>query len=235
MKVFVTSDLHLFSRRTRADLHLAELRHRVGEATDLVLAGDIFDFRWSVHGSVAESVARAQIWLEELRAINPGCRLHYVFGNHDCVPEFTGWVEARARGDDHWFCDPYVVRLGNAAFLHGDVANPGMTAAGLPDYRRRFMAHQPRGKFMNGLYGMAVRLRLHALGAVVKYPAGAVAGRLARYLRQVLPDNGEGVRHVYFGHTHLRLRGHAHAGMVFHNGGAPMPGLEFEILEAETA
>ena len=231
MKAVITSDLHLFTRRTSADEHLPELRERCRTADAVVLVGDIFDFRWSVYGSVTESVRHAIAWLAELCALNQGATVHYVIGNHDCVPEFTTSLEqlAARRGNFLWQAE--WMRLGAAAFLHGDIGHPGLRTDGLSDYRRKFMQHRPRGAVMNGLYAGAVAARIHVLGARLLYPTQPVLRRIERYLVAHDPAVAS-VREVYFGHTHRRLRGVEYGGRTYHNGGAPMPGMEFEILEA---
>jgi hypothetical protein len=44
------------------------------------------------------------------------------------------------------------------------------------------------------------------------------------------PDTG--VRDVYFGHTHKNLANYRYRGLTFHNGGAPIKGVKFRIVEA---
>lgn len=62
--------------------------------------------------------------------------------------------------------------------------------------------------------------------------AAGVARRIAAYLRHVGEGPDSGVRHIYFGHTHRRVLNYRYRGMTFHNGGAPICGQPFRILEA---
>ena len=43
---------------------------------------------------------------------------------------------------------------------------------------------------------------------------------------------GAGVEHVYFGHTHVPVQGYEFGGMIYHNGGASLQGVEFTLLKA---
>jgi UDP-2,3-diacylglucosamine hydrolase len=232
MKAVITSDLHLFSQRTLAGDFVEEFRRRCRMADAIVLVGDIFDFRWSVHGSVAESLPHASAWLAELCSANHDAAVYYIVGNHDCVPEFTTSLEQLAdrRPCFHWKAD--WLRLGSTAFLHGDIAHPGLRTDGLLDYRRQFTHHRPRGAWMNRLYKLAVASRAHVIGANILYRTNPVLRRIERYLTANDPSAAS-IREVYFGHTHRRLRGFEYGGRIYYNGGAPMPGMEFEILEAE--
>ena len=57
--------------------------------------------------------------------------------------------------------------------------------------------------------------------------------RVPRYaFGSAYPQLHSGVRHVYFGHIHRRVSGYRYRGLTFHNGGAPMRGQHFRILEA---
>ena len=62
----VISDLHLFSRRSRAEELLVEMEVRIASADILVLNGDVFDFRWSTLPDIQATVDASLEWLDLL-------------------------------------------------------------------------------------------------------------------------------------------------------------------------
>ncbi len=58
-------------------------------------------------------------------------------------------------------------------------------------------------------------------------------------MQHYLDDIGEGrasdTEMVFFGHTHTLIDGYEREGQRFYNGGAPMPGLDFDVLRTEVA
>lgn len=229
----VVSDLHLFSRRSRAHVHHPSILDAARRSRRLVLAGDIVDFRWSNVGS-ADSTADAAIdWLGGILDDNEEGDVEYVLGNHDHVPELVERLEALAAECPRFRWHPYHLRIGNAVFLHGDVSNPRMSRDRLHAFRESFGAHERPAGSSDQLYELVVALRLHVVSARLLYPRAKVMRRISRYLDEVGDELGEGVRNVYFGHTHLALSGEEYGGKRFHNCGAPIRGLEFQILEAD--
>lgn len=229
----VVSDLHLFTRRSEADRHQESLRDAIRTSETLVLAGDIFDFRWSRFGDATRTALEAERWLEALLSHGPSTQLHYVLGNHDHSPALIERLESLARSTSRFSWHPYHLRLGNAVFLHGDACNPGMTHQRLEAYRQKFAHPVPASEPAQRLYGAAVALRLHTIGARLMFRERAVLRRLTAHLEALAPEWNDEVRNVYFGHTHLTLDGVEHAGRRFHNCGSPMRGLSFRIVEAD--
>lgn len=229
----VVSDLHLFSKRSRAHVHQPRILDAARRTGRIVLAGDIVDFRWSRMGSADATADAAVDWLGEILDGNDGGDVEYVLGNHDHVPELVERLEVLADQCPRFRWHPYHLRIGNAVFLHGDVSNPRMDQARLRAYRESFGAHERPSGSSHHLYEVVVALRLHVLGARFLYPRAKVVRRIARYLDEVEHEVGAGLRNVYFGHTHLALSGEEYRGLRFHNCGAPIRGLEFQILEAD--
>jgi hypothetical protein len=118
-------------------------------------------------------------------------------------------------------------------FVHGDVANSRMTEARLHASRERFAKHAPPAAWMHFAYDFSVATRLHVLVAKLWYPDAIVLNRIMRYVRALDAGSSEGGRNVYFGHTHRALVNRLWEGRRFHNGGAPIPGLPFQILKAD--
>ena len=230
---YVVSDLHLFSRRTLAEDHLAPLQDTIEHASTMVFAGDIIDFRWSALGSQAATLAAGRKWLEDCLAVNPRCQFHYVLGNHDYHNDWIGELESLADRTEQLTWNPYHLRIGKALFVHGDAADPKMTPDRLAASRKRFAAHTAPALWKHRAYDATVAARLHVAAARAWYPDWVVLKRLHRYVNTLEPALERGLKRVYFGHTHRAVNGQAYGGLRFHNGGAPMPGMAFEILRAE--
>ncbi|MCP4640800.1 MAG: hypothetical protein GY851_10220 [bacterium] len=229
--VTVVSDLHLFCRRSRVPDHMDALHDAVAASDLCVLNGDIFDFRWTTLDTIEETVDESIRWLDAFISRHAHAEMHYVLGNHDNVSAFTTALDRFATERPALTWHPYYVRLGDAVFLHGDVANWKMDADGLAAYRRGWHDDAKKGKLVNTIYDMAFTLGVHRFVHWLAFPRKAVADRILHYLESVNEGPDTGLNHVYFGHTHLALADHAHGGLLFHNCGAPMPGLKFTIFQ----
>lgn len=228
----VVSDLHLFTRRSRALRHVPALHGAARRAAVTVLAGDIVDFRWSELESLDATLDAAERWLGELLDAAVDGELHYVLGNHDHEAAWIVRLEALARAEPRFHWHPFQLRIGDSVFLHGDAAQPGMTSGGLARYRERFARPRRPSRATARAYDVAMAFRAHAVGARAMFPPSAVVRRLGAYLDDIGLEIGRDVHDVYFGHTHLALDALEHRGARFHNGGAPLAGLEFRIVEA---
>jgi UDP-2,3-diacylglucosamine pyrophosphatase LpxH len=229
------SDLHLFSRRSLAQRHHEVLQAAASRSRVFVLGGDIFDFRWSTLGS-AEATAEAGIrWLDDFVGSHPACDFHFVLGNHDCNRRFVTALARYAKSRGNLVAHPYYLRMGQSVFLHGDaVDRPQMSATGLHRLRQRWAHDEHRGPIRHALYDLAIQARLHRVVGKVANPQRRVAQRLLGYLSRVGHGPASGLKHVYFGHTHEAMRDYRYEGVSFHNGGSPMPGLDFRIVEVES-
>lgn len=229
---YTASDLHLLSTRSHGHTYQDRIEELAAEADAFVLAGDIFDFHWSTAGSKERTAKEAGRWLRALTGSHPGCKFHYLLGNHDhCAPMIAELDRIRGEADNFdW--RPYYLRLGGGVFLHGDAANWRMTPERLERFRTRHES-LTRDRRLEPLYSLAIKARVHTLCARAIFPRRGVAKRLHRYLRAIGQGPEQGVRNVYFGHTHRALDGYAFRGLRFHNCGAPIEGLAFNILRAD--
>jgi len=198
-----------------------------------VLGGDIFDFRWSTLATDHATVEAAVRWLEQLTRQCPECQFHYLLGNHDYHDPFMRRL-AQLQSDVHnlaWH--KFYLRLGDAVFLHGDVADRRMTTAqSLADDRARWLYDAQRGPLHHRMYDLAVRAGLHRPLPYLVHPKRRVAKRILRYLEDIGQGPHSGARNIYFGHIHRRLSNYRYGGLSFHNGGAPIKGQRFHIVEA---
>ncbi|MEL6427640.1 MAG: metallophosphoesterase [Planctomycetota bacterium] len=229
----VVSDLHLFTRRSRAHAFQDQIEEAALRSHTLVLAGDIVDFRWSELGSDEATVDAAEQWIERLLERAPELRVHYVLGNHDDHPQLIERLRALEARHGRVRHERFELRIGNALFLHGDAGNPGMNAARLRASRGRTHGRSPRSLRAARAYDAAVAARLHVVGARIAFPERRLLARLHRYMGELDEGLTRGVRNVYFGHTHRALTGVEFRGRRFHNCGSPIDGLEFRILEAD--
>ena len=230
---YFVSDLHMFSRRSQAARYQDQLHATAQDAQVFVLGGDIFDFRWSTLKSPEATVDAAIAWLEALIGPHAQCQFHFVLGNHDCNQRFVKRLDALSASLPNlsWYDD--YVRIGHSVFLHGDVADANMTSAMLAIRRQKWHHDEKRGPVKNMLYDLVVHARLHKLAGQIANPQSRVAARIQGYLEDVGQSPKTGLRHVYFGHTHVAMSNFQFGGLTFHNGGAPIKGLEFRIIKTD--
>lgn len=231
-KICFVADLHLFARRSTADRYRAEIIRAALNSDLCVLGGDIFDFRWSVFPTEDETAHAAVEWLRAFDRDTDHCRVHFLLGNHDDHPELLERLPylAEELGTFDW--SRFYYRLNDAIFLHGDVADRSMTAACLREQREQF-SHGSRTEMHHRLYDVAIKAQLHRIAPPAVYPCKRVAKRLISYLSSIGHGPDDGIRHVYFGHTHRPMDHYLFQGVHFHNGGAPIGGAPFRILQCE--
>lgn len=231
-KCYFVSDLHLLANRSDAHRYLEEIVHAASHADTFVLGGDIFDFHWSSL-SIQKSIERASNWLEQLTAFCPKCQFHMVLGNHDYHQAFIDHLEVLEQRITNLAWHRFYLRLGNSVFLHGDVANKEMDASMLIEFREGWLEKRRRGPFASALYDVVILTRLHKPIPHLVFSKRIVVRRIFKYLESIGQGPSNGVHDVYFGHTHKRVNAYRYRGLTFHNGGAPIKGVKFRILEAK--
>ena len=226
----VVSDLHLFSRRSDGEKLWERVDEARGDAEVLVLNGDTFDFRWSRFSDEAASIAAALAWVERLICDGRWRRVHYIFGNHDCLDEFTRELRKLADEREILVCHELQLQLGRCFFLHGDCANRRMSPADLNRYRASWRKDRPRGPWSKALYDGVDALGVSKIFHELYFPPARTIGRVAHHLNLVFPEWRQQVDHCYFGHTHQPFSGHTHEGVTFHNTGSGIRGMGFQPL-----
>jgi len=232
-RAYFVSDLHLFAQRSQADEHLAAIEEIAQQSETFVLGGDIFDFQWTTLQTIDQTIAAACAWLTELAQSARECQFHMLLGNHDHHDDFVEHLDALSRREPNLAWHPYYFRWGDSVFLHGDCADGDATHAGLEVARRKRHRNQKRGPTANLIYDVFMRSGLHRPVPAVAYPKRRTARRLLAYLNEIGHGPETGVAHVYFGHTHRSLDHYRYGGVTFHNGGAPMKGVDFRIVTAD--
>ena len=226
----VVSDLHVFARRSVGGAQFAALGDALRTVDILVLNGDIFDFRWSTLGDLEVTQTAALDWLRGVIHDFPGCEIHYVMGNHDCLATFQEGLVTLAASQPRFQWHEYSLRLGSAVFLHGDCAHATMGAAGLDRYRAVWRRDRQRGRLRAGVYACADRLGLTRLAHEWHFRRHQTVRRIIFYLDDAMPGWRHSTRDCYFGHTHLPFTGYEHEGIVFHNTGSAIRGMSFRPL-----
>ena len=92
-----------------------------------------------------------------------------------------------------------------------------------------------RGRLKNSLYNLVFLLRLPSLANLLINRPRRICKRLTQYLSNVGLHPDQGIRRVFFGHTHGIVKDFEFAGLVFYNSGAPLKTLACEILRFETS
>ena len=221
-KGIVVSDLHLFASRSAGESNFAELSAHLREVDVLVLNGDIFDFRWA-NFPHSVSIPKALDWLKNLKDDFPEVTLHFIPGNHDCLPAFVSEVDDMPGIELH----EHHLLLGKNLFLHGDAATARMDHAGFRKFRSGWEIDSPRGRLSAGLYHAADHLRLTDLTHGLWFGGMRAIRRLIWHLDQVRPGWKDEVEECFFGHTHLPLSGIEEEGVRFHNTGSGIRGASF--------
>lgn len=235
LRAYVVSDLHLYSKRSQGVAHLNVIYEAAENADVFVFNGDIFDFRWTTLHSIPETVRRSIAWLEDVANRFPECDFHFVLGNHDNEQLFIDALDRLARDTPNLSWHPFYLRLGNCIFLHGDVSERKMSPAELARSRAKWRTSRKRGQMSNLMYDAVVYARLHKAIARLMYPRKRVARRVCAYLDHIGNGVIEDLEHVYFGHTHLAMADYEYRGLLFHNNGAPLRGMDFGIIETRIA
>ena len=232
MRGLFLSDLHLFSRRSVGQLRWEQWQRHVAGTSLLVLGGDIFDFRWSQYRTLSDSVTAAGHWLQDLLEAHLALTVAYVLGHHDCHPDLQQVLTALASQDARFKWFEFHFRLGDSLFLHGDVLD-ARSPGELQRYRHRFHETRARGAVANRVYDIAVAARLHHVAPRLLHGQQRVCRRLGAIIDAQSMGADQGVRNVFFGHTHRRVSRFSHNGQVFHNPGAGIRHSPFHPLTLE--
>ena len=226
----VVSDLHLFARRSQGLARLDSIRDKLAAAEVLVLNGDTFDFRWSTVGNQAETLSAAIQWLHHRAGEFPNCQIHFIVGNHDCLPSFRDELTRLARLLHRFQWHEHLLRLGPALFVHGDCAHRRMDGDGLVRFRENWERDWQWNSAMAVAYECIDRLGITKRVHELHFPRQKTIERLSFYLDSSHPGWRETTRDCYFGHTHLPFVNHEHNGIRFHNTGSAIRQQEFNPI-----
>lgn len=229
----VVSDLHMFCRRSQWEQHLEAMHRGAADADLFVFNGDTVDFKWTSLAGVNETVDCAVNFLKDFAGRYPNTQIHVNLGNHDHVAPFITELDKLAHITPNLSWHPYYFRVNSTMFLHGDVANRRMSHAQLERYRAHWNHDRKESEVKNQIYDAAFRAGAHLAVSRLAFPHRRTIKRVAAYLEDIGQTGAHGIRRVYFGHTHVPVAGYTYRGITFHNGGAPMEGMGFQMLKTE--
>ena len=195
------------------------MRGLLDHADLAVLNGDIFDPHFSglqVDEWLEKASAITERWLKNY----PQCEFHYVLGNHDGYLPWLERLEEIAREFPHRLhihTDEY--RLGNALFLHGDIANR-------TDHVEQRSIRSRK------------RMRQGLKADINKYPhtmepKGDHETRIDLLAAALKPETLTGVEHLFTGHFHFPAINASLPGypdIFYHNTGSPRGAASFTPL-----
>ena len=231
----VVSDLHMFAKRSRAPMVMDELGPALEGCEMLVLNGDIFDFKWTTLESIPHTIDQALAWLEGLVKGFPGCRIYFILGNHDCHREFTVVLEDLSQKISSFSWHERYLRLGTAAFLHGDCIHKKVFEKGLASYRKPWKEIKKKGQAQNAIYEAINHTGLTKAAPKIAFKREKMAGRILDYLDDREPGIVEKINDVYVGHTHVPFTDFSFRGKVFHNTGSAIKNQDFNPLHFRAA
>lgn len=226
----VVSDLHLFASRSSAIHHIEEIEQAASNSDFFIFNGDTFDFRWSTHSTVPESVSHALEWLNGFTSKFPNCQIYFVAGNHDSIPIFTKGLDIIAEQNQNFCWHPYYIRLNQCLFLHGDIVHrKQFTNDALEVYRDKFREERRKHFMHHFLYKLLISSRFHRL-VFLANPKNRVCSRVLRYLENEADQHIDQISDIYFGHTHVPFSNYEFSSYLFHNTGSSIQGLRFSPL-----
>ena len=202
----------------------------------VVFGGDMFDFRWTTFDNVKETVDNALLWLGRFVTRHPRCKFQLLLGNHDHHVCLMERLDTLSEAEERFSWHPYIYRIDDCVFLHGDVVDGAWNADLLATARKR--SHQrtiKKSRFMNFLYDLAVVVGVHRIAVRFAHPHRLTAKRLLGYLDSIGLGVNNGVRCVVFGHTHRALHNFQYRDVRFFNGGGAIKGLRFHVIEIDTS
>jgi UDP-2,3-diacylglucosamine hydrolase len=222
------SDLHLLSKRSVGEQHWEQFRPELKKLDLLILGGDIFDFRWSVHGDLLTSLEQARQWLYRALEADRRIRLIYMLGNHDCHPAMQQLLREVAEESERFCWSEHQLVLNQNIFLHGDILDAGLTFPDLHRYRSQFsQEHKEKSDLAHKMYDLVVASRIHSVPPQLFHYPSRVVRRLSKYLSTLDLGPEQGIEDVFFGHTHRPLTGFTYAGQRFFNSGSAVRHLPF--------
>ncbi len=225
---FTVSDLHLFSKRSRAERFLPEIYRKADQSELLVLNGDIFDFQWSKQNLPEDALVEAVDWIVSLVTSKSSCQFVFTIGNHDATPAYLQRLHELSTkyANLHW--REHFFKVGQKIFLHGDALHGGITLQGLQDYRHS-CSLKSYSEFTKTLYAGLTNIGGTSLANKLIGKRTACR-RILLFLEETLPEETKAIQDVYFGHTHNYLHNYVYQDLRFHNCGGPFTGSKFSIL-----
>ncbi len=226
----VLSDLHLFAKRSDGSKYEEKIIKAAQESDFIVLCGDIFDFKWTIHNSIEESIEHALDWIRLLCNSAPKCNVYYIMGNHDGIKLFKEPLNVFSEKTDNFSWHSAYFQIGDVLFIHGDI--PFATKGVELSNRKLKQLNKPKGKIMNHLYQWFTNS-----GGLKVYRFLCNKMKINEYIYQAIKTNriylNSKVKRVYFGHSHIPFSDVKYNGLSLNNAGSAIKGLTFNMMGIE--
>lgn len=226
---YVVSDLHIFGCSSLYQRYLPIFYRQVACHKIIVLNGDTFDFKRSIHTNTAETTRHAVAWLADLARRAPAAQIFYLLGNHDSHELFVSSLREALPALPNVMLAIDSLRLGSSLFLHGDIIDLPRNNDNLSLVRSRYAHVEPT--WQSRLFARVVtHLRANRI-EYLRHSKRALAEKILSYLEKTQPENTQGVCEIYFGHTHIPFDNFLYKGIRFFNTGSMIRGLPWRPLE----
>lgn len=224
---YVISDLHLFTTRTAADVHMPHVVKGSANADFIVLNGDIFDFRWTTLQNLRDTVRASINWLRDFCQKCSPCEVFYVMGNHDGISDFAPALDEFAAEMPNFKWHSSYIKIGDCLFMHGDL--PLKIRCHDPLARTLKDDETLRSQAQHHWYDILIFSKLHVLSSQMQWRR-LIAKKIHHSLHKHHSELAAQVKHVYFGHIHKSFENFNFNSLCFHNTGSMIKHLQCSML-----
>jgi UDP-2,3-diacylglucosamine hydrolase len=226
---YVVSDLHIFGCSSLYERNLPAFYQSVMHHSMIVLNGDTFDYKRSIYRTASETTTRALDWISGLLERAPHATFHYIVGNHDCQSGLLDGIAKLSDSVGRIDLHRSHLRLGTNLFLHGDVLDLTDPGESISELRQRYSTVEP--SLLSKIFAhMVTHLRLNSV-EYLRHTPRLDAQRILRHLQSAHDPDLQGIRSIYFGHTHVPVSDFTLDGIKFFNTGSLIRGLRWQPLE----
>ncbi len=226
---YVTSDLHIFGCNSLYEALLPIFYQQATRHPNIVLNGDTFDFKRAPFKSSLETSKHAVAWLYDLCQRASGSSIFFILGNHDCHETFVKALQAASSALPNLRMAREQLRIGTCLFLHGDAIDLADEMPEITHVRSCYSQVEPHWS-ARACAELITRLGLNKF-EYLRHSPTRVAQKILKYLRATQPNSLEGVRQIYFGHTHVPIDHFEYDDFIFYNTGSMIRGLRWNPLE----
>lgn len=196
-----------------------------------------FEPKGTARSAVENVIHGAALFTEEFLQKNPKVYLHVVGGNHESVRRFHNEFEKIQKNHPNNFeWSPQAIRVGDTLFTHGHLQMSKQTIEEYSIARLRDAENAEKwAKFL--AFFATPDQKVHEWMRSPKKAIKRMRNQLEEWDGKEkffvsrngihVPFTMEWVKHVFFGHTHVKFNSHEKDGVLYHNTGA--------IVEAVTS
>ncbi len=232
------------------DLAKSRAQHVVLNGDIFELLDEYHKGKKHVKLAIDHAIEKLIDWIEHAPA---NCRFHYVLGNHENVPGFRERLDMlQQQFPDQFEWHPEAIMVGDTLFTHGDLQGRGQTdkiRPKKPHGKDNFPGHTWIASAVEGTPRLMTYIKKKAAPEVTAHCVSDSlldrADKGSRFeagqykkedqLFHVLVDGApqlltnalfSRVKHVCFGHTHVKFSSHEINGVCYHNTGGVTKGFD---------